>query len=61
MKTFAISSTEALAGSDFWKLIFSVDISIVNTPIPLFKIVFNGVSFPYSFFRNLNLYTLNNY
>ncbi|MBW4573612.1 MAG: mechanosensitive ion channel family protein [Tolypothrix carrinoi HA7290-LM1] len=39
MKTFAISFIEALAGSDFWKLIFNADISIVNTPIPLFKIV----------------------
>ncbi|BAY48744.1 MscS mechanosensitive ion channel [Scytonema sp. HK-05] len=39
MKTFAISFTEALAGSDFLKIIFNADISIVNTPIPLFKIV----------------------
>ncbi|NEU75053.1 mechanosensitive ion channel [Hassallia byssoidea VB512170] len=40
MKIFAISFIAALTGSDFWKLIFSADISIVNTPIPLFKIVF---------------------
>ena len=39
MKTLAISFTETLVGSDFWKLIFSEDISIVNIPIPLFKIV----------------------
>lgn len=39
MKTFGISLRETLAGPDFWKLIFSGDISIVNIPIPLFKIV----------------------
>lgn len=35
----AISFTESLAGSGFWKLIFSTDISIINTQIPLLKIV----------------------
>ncbi|MEG4590155.1 mechanosensitive ion channel [Microcoleus sp. MOSTC5] len=39
MNTLAISLREALAGSDFWQLIFNGDISIVNIPIPLFKIV----------------------
>ncbi|GAX40830.1 MscS mechanosensitive ion channel [Tolypothrix sp. NIES-4075] len=39
MKTFAISFIAALTGSDFLKLIFSADISIVNIPIPVFKIV----------------------
>ncbi|GAA6617125.1 mechanosensitive ion channel family protein [Scytonema sp. NUACC26] len=40
MKNFTISFIAVLTGSDFWKLIFSADISIINTPIPLFKIVF---------------------
>ena len=34
---------EALANSDFWKIIFSADISIVNIPIPLFKIVLSAI------------------
>jgi len=43
MKTFAISFREALAGSDFWTLIFSGDISIVHIPISLFKIVLSVI------------------
>ena len=34
---------EALANSDFWKLIYSADISIVNIPIPVFKIVLSAI------------------
>jgi MscS family membrane protein len=43
MTTLAISFREAVAGSDFGKLIFRGDISIVHIPIPLFKIVLSVI------------------